>query len=131
MTVPVTGQSFSVMFDVFCFIHHKRYKFKIALKLNDVSAFKTFCIALPSGYCPECDPHSERRNRLHIRPKIMDNTPHTINLPVNNRLKEIGTVKIFFNVSSVCSREIIYPAIKLMHIGKIMDILFLITCSIR
>ena len=37
-------------------------------------------------------------NRLHIRPKIMDNTPHTINLPVNNRLKEIGTVKIFFNV---------------------------------
>ena len=49
----------------------------------------------------------------------------TINFPVNSFLKEIGTVRIFFNVLSVCSREIIYPAIRLIHIGKIMDILFL------
>ena len=70
-------------------------------------------------------------NRLHISPKIIDNTPHTINFPVNSFLKEIGTVRIFFNVSSVCSREIIYPAIRLIHIGKIMDILFLMTCSVR
>ena len=40
-------------------------------------------------------------NRLHIKPRIMDSTPHTINFPVNNRLNEIGTVKIFFNVSKV------------------------------
>ena len=56
-------------------------------------------------------------NRLHISPKIIDNTPHTINFPVSSFLKEIGTVRIFFNVSSVCSREIIYPAIRLIHIG--------------
>ena len=63
--------------------------------------------------------------------KSVFNTPHTINFPVNSFLKEIGTVRIFFNVSSVCSREIIYPAIRLIHIGKIMDILFLMTCSVR
>ena len=34
-------------------------------------------------------------NRLHISPKIIDNTPHTINFLVSSFLKEIGTARIW------------------------------------
>ena len=51
-------------------------------------------------------------NRLHISPKITDNTPHTISFPISSFLKEIGTVRIFFNVSSVCSRAVSYTHLR-------------------
>lgn len=70
-------------------------------------------------------------NIVQISPNNIDNIAHTISFPTNNFLNEIGMVIIFFKTSSFSSRDIIYPAIKAMHIGKIIDILFLITCSIK
>ena len=43
----------------------------------------------------------------HTIPKKSDRIAETINLPARSFLNEMGNVSIFFNVSSVYSREII------------------------
>lgn len=67
----------------------------------------------------------------HTIPKKSDRIAETINLPARSFLNEMGNVSIFFNVSSVYSREIIYPLISVIHIGKIIVTKCLTTCSKR
>ena len=89
---------------------------------------------LIAGKSPPGNPKREDAvtvNTVLTIPRNRESSPQTASLPASRAGNDRGTVRIFFSVSSVPSRLMIYPVIKAMHMGKIVVMLFFRTCSTK